>query len=167
MSLVGRQVTAVMNAEMSRKKNRKFKPPGHYCWACDQRRPNERFAGSGHARHLCKQCTELGAEELAYRQARRDLERCATWEGIIPRKRRKAFQAFLNHDDPRIRAMAEQLHAGDREARELLVEEQQLDETASDRVALGLMRSGPRPSDGEHKLAGTSHETTDHRLVRT
>jgi hypothetical protein len=29
------------------------------------------------------------------------------WDGIIPRKRRKAFEQFLNHDDPRIRAMAE------------------------------------------------------------
>jgi hypothetical protein len=32
-------------------------------------RPNERFSGRGHARHLCKECAKLGQEELAYRQA--------------------------------------------------------------------------------------------------
>ena len=66
---------------MSRKK-RERKLPGHYCWACGRRRPNEKFSGRGHARHLCRECAKLGAEELAYRQALRNLERCITWEGI-------------------------------------------------------------------------------------
>ena len=34
-----------------------------------------------------------------------------TWEGIIPRKRRLPFAKFLNHDDPRIRALAEQMQS--------------------------------------------------------
>jgi hypothetical protein len=55
---------------------------GHYCWACDRMRANEKFSGNGHARHLCKDCARLGGEELAYRQAIRDLERLATGEGI-------------------------------------------------------------------------------------
>ena len=32
-----------------------------------------------------------------------------TSEGIIPRKRLKSFERFLHHDDPRIRALAEQM----------------------------------------------------------
>ena len=125
MPLPRPQVTAAMQSRdvlMSRGKNRKSKQPGHYCWACDRRRPNEKFSGRGQARHLCKDCEKLGSEELAYRQAYRNLERCLTWEGIIPRKRRKSFQAFLNHDDPRIRELAEQMQAEDRATRELFVD---------------------------------------------
>ena len=131
-TLVCRHVTAAMrlrDVPMSRTKNRKSEQPGHYCWACDRRRPNEKFSGRGHARHVCKKCAKLGSEELAFRQACRNLERCATWEGIIPRKRRKSFQAFLNHRDPRIRALAEQMQAEDRATRELLVNAE-LDEMA-------------------------------------
>jgi hypothetical protein len=83
-------------------------------------RPNEKFSGSGHARHLCKDCSRLGASELQYRQELRNLERCVTWEGIIGRKKRKAFNRFLEHPDPRIRRYAEELAAQDIEARELL-----------------------------------------------
>ena len=97
---------------MSHRK-RSRKPPGHYCWACNCRRPNERFSGRGHARHLCRDCSKLGAHELAYRQALRNLERCMTWEGIIPRKRRTTFEQFLGHDDPRIRSLAEGMRKQD------------------------------------------------------
>ena len=46
---------------------------------------------------------------MAYRQTLRNLERCVTWEGIIPRKRRKQFNQFLKHEDPRIRQAAVQM----------------------------------------------------------
>ena len=105
---------------MARKKRRKRKLPGHYCWACDRRRANEKFSGRGHARHLCRDCAKLGAEELTYRQARRNLERCMTWEGIIPRRRRQSFEPFLRHKDPRIRALAAEIQAEDREMRRLI-----------------------------------------------
>jgi hypothetical protein len=83
-------------------------------------RPNEKFSGSGHARHLCKDCSRLGASELLYRQDLRNLERLVTWEGIIGRKERKAFNRFLEHPDPRIRRRAAELAAQDIEARALL-----------------------------------------------
>jgi hypothetical protein len=35
------------------------------------------------------------------------------WDGIIPRKRRKTFEQFLSHDDPRIREMAEVMRNDD------------------------------------------------------
>ena len=53
-----------------------------------------------------------------------------TWEGIIPRKRRKSFERFLHHDDPRIRTLAEQIHAEDQVARGLLSADTEVDEIA-------------------------------------
>jgi len=82
--------------------------------------PNEKFSGSGHARHLCKDCFRLGASELQHQQDLRNLERLVTWEGIIGRKKRKAFNRFLEHPDPSIRRYAEELDSRDREARALL-----------------------------------------------
>ncbi len=83
-------------------------------------RPNEKFSGSGHARHLCKECSGLGASELQHRQDRINLERLVTWEGVIGRKKRKAFNRFLKHPDLRIRRYAEELAAQDMEARAML-----------------------------------------------
>jgi hypothetical protein len=96
---------------------KKHKRHGHFCWCCERMRPNERFSGSGHARHLCKECSKLGEPELRYRQDLRNLERLVTEEGIIGRKKRKAFNRFLEHHDPRIRRYAEELAAEDVEAR--------------------------------------------------
>jgi hypothetical protein len=121
-----------MEAPVSRRRKQKRKLPGHYCWACDRRRPNEKFSGHGHARHLCRDCAKLGAEELAYRQALRNLERCATWAGIIPRKRRKSFETFLHHDNPRIRALAQQMQQEDQTTRRLMRVEAELDDAAAE-----------------------------------
>ena len=90
---------------------------GHYCWSCDRMRANERFSGRGHARHLCKECARLGKDELAYRQAIRNLERLVTWEGIISRKTRKQFHKYLEHENERVRNYAQELAAADAVAR--------------------------------------------------
>ena len=82
-------------------------------------RPNEQFSASVHARPLCKDCSRLGASELRFRQDLRNLERLVTSEGIIGRKKRKTFNRFLEHHDPRIRWYAEKLAARDIEARAL------------------------------------------------
>jgi hypothetical protein len=71
--------------------------------------PNENFSGRGRSQHLCRECANLGTEELAFRQVLRDMENCVTREGIIPRKCLKKFEEFLNHEDPRIRACAEEI----------------------------------------------------------
>ena len=81
-------------------------------------RANEKFSGRGHAQHLCKDCARLGKEELAYRQAIRNLERLVTWEGFIPRKKRVQFRKYLEHEDERVRAYARQIEAADALARE-------------------------------------------------
>ncbi len=111
------------------------KHPGHYCWVCNRQRPNEKFSGKGHAKHVCRECARLGGKELAYRQNLRNLERCVSWEGFIRRKQRAAFQRFLRHEDPRIRAMAEDLQREDEKNRELaraLWEPEEVDATQFD-----------------------------------
>ena len=119
---------------VSRKNKRKIKLSGHYCWACDRRRPNEKFSGRGHASHLCRDCGTLGAEELAYRQALHNLGRCTTWDGLIRRKCRKSFEQFLHHDNTRIRALAEEMQEDDRETRRLMRVEAELDEIAVETI---------------------------------
>jgi hypothetical protein len=69
---------------------------------------NERFSGKGHARHVCRECSRLGGDELARRQAMRNLERCFSYDGKIRRRCRRQFQQFLDHADPFVREMAEQ-----------------------------------------------------------
>ena len=77
-------------------------------------RPNERFSGAGHARHVCKDCHKLSAEELAYRQAVRDIHRMLQWEtGRVKRRQRDNFARFLRHPNERIRRYAEALVARD------------------------------------------------------
>ena len=50
-----------------------------------------------------------------------------TWEGIIPCKRRKAFERFLQHDDSRILALANEMQKEDRVTRRLMRAEAELD----------------------------------------
>ena len=46
---------------MSKKKKQRN---GHYCWACQSYRPNEKFTGKGHKNHICKKCSCKPAEYL-------------------------------------------------------------------------------------------------------
>ena len=48
----------------------KKKRSGHYCYVCGEYKPNEKFTGKGHARHICKQCQPLPDEVKA------DMVRC-------------------------------------------------------------------------------------------
>ena len=109
---------------MSKKKKRR----GHYCWSCGRSRPNEEFSGKGHRRHLCRDCARLGSEELAYRQAVSDIGRCLCDDGRIRRKQRKTFEQFLHHENPRIRALAEEVQEEDRLARASWEEIERLEE---------------------------------------
>jgi hypothetical protein len=86
------------------KKRPKYR--GCFCWCCGQIRPNERFSGRGHARHLCRDCAKLDPADLEYRQHIRNIERTLDWDGRIRRRQRKVFERFLNHPNPRVRAFA-------------------------------------------------------------
>jgi hypothetical protein len=112
-------------------------------------RPNEKFSGSGHARHLCRECSKLGNSELQYQQDLRNLERLVTWEGIIGRKKRKAFNRFLEHPDPRIHHYAEELAAHNIEALALLrsLEDEDYSEQEDDHLEFESAAIGERPED--------------------
>lgn len=143
------------------KKRHKQKRQGHFCWSCGCVRPNEKFSGKGHARHLCRDCAKLGAKELAYRQALRNLERCLTWEGIIPRKRRQQFRQFLKHEDPRIREVALEMQEEDAANRLWLYEEEALleQERGGEFLTLAdLERSHDWFDDGESPPDEIDHE---------
>ncbi len=49
---------------MGRKKRR-----GHYCRVCGRVRPNESFTGTGHRRHICKDCQRELRRQRRERQA--------------------------------------------------------------------------------------------------
>lgn len=93
------------------------KRQGHFCWCCGRTKPNERFSGRGHARHICKDCHRLGPDELAYQQAVRDIDRMIQWEtGRVKRKQRSNFARFLQHPNERIRKYAERVVARGQES---------------------------------------------------
>ncbi|GHV19284.1 hypothetical protein FACS1894169_16160 [Bacteroidia bacterium] len=52
---------------MAKKKKKQHR--GHYCRICGDYKPNEKFGGRGHAKHICKECDALPQErknELRY-----------------------------------------------------------------------------------------------------
>ena len=120
---------------------------GHFCWCCGRIRANERFSGAGHARHICRDCAKLGSAELRYRQQLRALERLIGAPGIVRRKHRKAFAAFLSHPDERVRRYAEEIAAADALEREAMRRDREAFEAAAE-ACLESRASKPGPYDG-------------------
>jgi hypothetical protein len=85
------------------------KKSGRFCWCCRRMRPNERFSGRNHARHLCRECAHLPAEEREYRQGERDIERLLHDGLHLPRRRRAQFDRFLEHPNARVRDLARRI----------------------------------------------------------
>ena len=112
-----RAVLPVVDTPMAKNKRKNRKRRGHDCWCCQSILPNEKFSGTGHARHLCKACQKLPSEEREFRSARNILARCVTWEGIIPKKKWRQFLAFLEHPNPTIREFAAEMQQEDAEQR--------------------------------------------------
>jgi len=48
---------------VANKKSKTNKPHGHYCYVCGKHKANEKFSGSGHAHHICRQCQKLPVEK--------------------------------------------------------------------------------------------------------
>ena len=91
------------------------KLPGRFSCCCGRRRANERFSRK---RGVCYDCVTLGAEEIAYRQHVRDIDRLLTSEGIVRRTQRRTFEKYLAHPDARVRAYAERVKALDERERQ-------------------------------------------------
>lgn len=51
----------------------------------------------------------MGSEELNFRQAARNIDRCLSFGGGIRRDQRRTFDGFLNHGNPRVKEYAQQL----------------------------------------------------------
>lgn len=82
---------------------------GHFCWSCGRSLPNERFSGGGHVRHVCRECSRLGAEELEYRQTVRDIERVLRSSYSISRRERASLERYLQHPNLRVQLYAAKL----------------------------------------------------------
>jgi cupin 2 domain-containing protein len=59
-------------------KKKKRKQPGHYCRHCGRRRANEKFSGTGHARHICKSCENEKRTEAKRKRQIAEARRVAT-----------------------------------------------------------------------------------------
>jgi hypothetical protein len=123
-------------------------------------RPNERFSGRNHARHLCRECAHLPAEEREYRQGERDIERLLH-DGIhIPRRRRAQFDRFLQHPNARVRDLARRIldeHQRDAEERRRMRDE---DEAWATDPSIESSTSGDAGT-GESDEAGTTTRNHD------
>ena len=130
---------------------RRRKLPGHYCWACGQRRPNEAYSQKSRKRGVCQRCHRLGTAELEYRQAVLDIDRCLTWEGLVRRKARTTFERFLEHECTRVRAYAVARLADDRKLRAELASARRLDEEAEQRLLDGWAAEPGDPTLVRHE----------------
>lgn len=92
---------------------------GHFCWSCGRSRSNESFSGHGHARHVCRECSRLGKEELEYRQAIRNVDRALHSDHCISRRDRVILERSLQHPNPRVQLyVAELIYQSERERQE-------------------------------------------------
>jgi len=78
---------------------------GHYCWMCGRMRPNERFSGKGHRRHLCKECSRRPREEKERIRAVMDIEGFFEQKNISA-KNIARLEELCNFPDEGIREMA-------------------------------------------------------------
>ncbi len=138
-----------MGAFMARKKRKR---QGHFCWSCQGYLPNERFSGRGHRNHLCKKCSALGKEELEYRQAVRDIDRCLDWDGRLKRRQGKAFERFRDHANPRVRSYVEKVEEHWAEQRRVLREMREQHEADEEEIEKMLaMREDERSGSAERE----------------
>jgi hypothetical protein len=150
-------------------------------------RPNEKFSRRGRMRHVCKGCARLGKDELAYRQAMRNLGRLLGFDGVIGRRNRNAVGRFLEHSNPRVRNYArEGITHSDRELRRrreerlaLKVEEERWEATLlmePDVEPFGIphgvardemesARRGEEESPSERQRSGPAREVPGARMI--
>ena len=146
---------------MARKRTSGPKRAGTFCWSCGFNRPNEAFSGSGRTQHLCRDCQKLGADELVFRQAERDIEQLLRWDlPIIPRRKHQAFERFLQHSDERVRRYAERLLVDHRRERAMLRAISAQQDGAYEAMMADIERSGTETANVEAPT-GQVFGTTD------
>jgi hypothetical protein len=149
---------------MAKRKKRQ----GHYCWCCGRRRPNERFSGRNHSRHLCKECSRLGKTELAYRSEVRNIDRLLDWDGLIRRKQRRTFERYLSRADERVRKYAEEVAACDRQQRDEFRRACEADRAALDDLIeeseLIISESDEALADHDRARLNAALEASEHEI---
>jgi single-stranded DNA-specific DHH superfamily exonuclease len=132
---------------------KKKKYRGHYCWCCGCIRPNEKFSGKGHSRHLCKDCQKLGKEELSFRQHQRNIDRLLDFDGRIRRKTRHVFERYLSHKDARVREYAEKVKAHNEQLRREIREMYQAEREAEAQMLAEYeeLANCDDPDDDDHE----------------
>lgn len=78
---------------------------GHYCWMCGRVRPNEKFSGSGHQRHLCRECAKRPREERERIQAFGNIAGFLRQRNISA-KNRARLQRLCDSPDDEVRHIA-------------------------------------------------------------
>ena len=61
---------------------------GHWCWSCQQTKPNEAFSGRNHGRHLCRTCASHR------RRAARDKRKVAIAAGPVAMEAHPALNEY-------------------------------------------------------------------------
>jgi len=84
------------------------KPHGHYCYVCGEHKPNEKFSGSGHANHICRECQALPVAERNEMIAIRKLENMAFRH--LSETEIKWMRGKLNDSRPEVKAAAREAH---------------------------------------------------------
>jgi hypothetical protein len=121
-------------------------------------RPNERFSGGNHPRHLCRECARLPVEEREYRQGERDIERLLHGGLHVPGRQRAQFDRFLAHPNARIRRMAWRI---------LAEQERNAEERRRMRGENEASATGPATSSGEADAGASDGGTTTREHDRT
>ena len=67
---------------------------GHWCWSCQQTKPNEAFSGRSHGRHLCRTCA------LQRRRAARENRKAAIPAGPVAADARPTATAHQHAHGP-------------------------------------------------------------------
>jgi hypothetical protein len=81
----------------------------HDCYACERSRPNERFSGRGHARHICRDCQRLPAEEIARHQALCNMDGFLHRQSRISERNIASLRGLAGSTDPEVAAQADAL----------------------------------------------------------
>lgn len=80
------------------------KLPGHYCKICGRRRPNEKFSGSGHAAHICKDCAKMPVDK---RKERMIINRIYSLPFRLKKEQRSWLETMRKDPREEVRAAAE------------------------------------------------------------
>lgn len=79
---------------------------GHFCWMCERSRPNEAFSGSGHRRHLCRECSRLPRPARERKERLDSLWGMLFGQRVISVKNVRMAMDWTGSEDPEVSEVA-------------------------------------------------------------